>query len=316
MADKVSNNGSNGKLKELLGRKKARRLLFYILMMAFPVAQFMVFYVALNFRSILLAFQSVVNVEGTYRSSFSLTNFQTIFYEIFHYPQNAQFLKLLKNSLIAFGLEILVKIPLGVLFSYYIYKKRFLGNAFKVILFTTSIMNVLSLVIVFRSVADKAIPSIFGVEPLFLQLYPNRIFWSVAVFGLWISFGVNILMYVGAMNGIDPSIVEAARIDGTGYFSEFIFITIPMCYKTITVFVVVSVAGIFTNQMYLHHFFGWNASPEVQTFGYYLFKLAGQTNSETSYGYASAWGLLMTVVVVPITLVLRKLFDKYGPSED
>ena len=51
--------------KKRIWKGNRKDLLFYILMMAFPVAQFCIFYVGVNANSILLAFQKIDLAAGT-----------------------------------------------------------------------------------------------------------------------------------------------------------------------------------------------------------------------------------------------------------
>ena len=296
---------------------KIGKTLFYIVMMAFPVIHFLIFYVYVNLNSFFLGFKEYIIEQDQLTWSWSLMHFKTIFYEITQYPQNILFGYMLKNSLKAFFVEIIVVIPTSMVFSFYIYKKLPLANVFKVLLFVPSIISVLALSIVYNSIANNVVPYIFGCDKLLLQLYPERTFWALIVFGLLISYGVNILMYVSTMSGIDNSLVEAAKIDGAGMFKEFINITLPACYSTISVFIVMSIVNIFVNQINSHAFFGANLDESLYTFGYFL--LIGTLNAGTSitqYGYLSAWGLCFSVIAIPLTFGVRWLLNKVGPSED
>lgn len=46
--------------------------------------------------------------------------------------------------------------------------------------------------------------------------------------GLWV-IGGNMLMWLAALNNISPSVIEAAKIDGAGYFHRLLIIVIPLC---------------------------------------------------------------------------------------
>ena len=47
-------------------KKKQKDMIFYILMLAFPVTQFLIFYVGVNFNSILLAFRKYDVLKGEF----------------------------------------------------------------------------------------------------------------------------------------------------------------------------------------------------------------------------------------------------------
>ena len=46
--------------------------------------------------------------------------------------------------------------------------------------------------------------------------------------GIWV-IGGNMIMWLAALNNIPPSVIEAAKIDGAGYFHRLFVIVIPLC---------------------------------------------------------------------------------------
>ena len=121
-------------------------------------------------------------------------------------------------------------------------------------------------------------------------------------------------MYLGAMNNINPSITEAARLDGASFMRELWSITIPCVYPTLTTFVVVGITGIFTSDLGLYSFFATNAPGQAQTLGYYLFReTQNNTGNMARWPYISAIGLCFTAIVAPITVGLKRVLDKYDP---
>ena len=92
---------------------------------------------------------------------------------------------------------------------------------------------------------------------------------------------------------------------------------LPSIFPTISTFLITGVAGIFINQAGLFDFYGDGAQPISYTIGYYLFvKVVGGSGGTAEYPYAAAAGLAMTFVAAPLTLLVKYLLEKYGPSED
>ena len=193
-------------------------------------------------------------------------------------------------------------------------------------LYLPQVISVVVLGILFQYVVNEVYPYIaeeyFGKEDVMgLMLskssYKSK-FYSALIFTLWFSFGTNVLIYTGAMSGVDQSIVESAQLDGVTSLQEFYYIYVPMIFSTITTFIITGIAGIFNNQMSLHIFFA-NAG-DVEVFGYYFYRITA-LNLENSAGgkmmnlhELAALGLIATVILVPTTLLVRKLLNKYGPS--
>ncbi len=294
--------------------EKQKDLLFYCIMIACPVVQFAVFYIGVNFNSILLAFQNIDLLSGV--RTFTLENFTDAFQQI---TQSPALLSALKTSLISFVIIVGISTPLGLLFSYYIYKKQPGHGIFRVILFLPSILSAIVMVAIFQAFVERAVPSmansIFGITMQGLLENVDSRFTTLMFYNVWFGFGTNVLMYTNAMSNINPAVVESAHLDGAIGFREFIHISLPMIYPTIVTFVVVNVAGIFINQLNLFSFYGPAAPDEIRTYGYYLYKEVQTAASEAEYPILSAIGLLMTVVAVPLTLGIRRLMEKLGPSE-
>ena len=169
------------------------------------------------------------------------------------------------------------------------------------------------MVIIFRYFAERAVPELvrifFGKEIPGLLENSETIFGTLIFYNLFINFGGNVLLYTGAMAAIDESCVEAAKLDGAGYFREFFFITIPQIFPTIATFLVVGMAGIFVNEMNLYAFFGPDAETAVSTIGYMLFRdtLEGTVSN---YPYLSAIGLFLTVVSLPLVIGVKVGLDR------
>lgn len=292
-----------------INSEKVRTLIFYIIMLAFPVVQFCIFYIGVNFNSVLMSFQKYNVVEGVYEIDW-LVNIEKVVRELSTYTMT----NAMKNSAIAFFVSVVVGVPLTLIFSYYIYKKYLLSNLFKIVLFMPSIVSSIAMVIMYKYFVENAIPSLFGLSDGLLgnsqTAFPTVLFYSV-----YMGFGSGVLLYSGAMGGISDSIVEASQIDGVSPASEFIKITLPMIYPTIVTFLITAISAFFTNQINLFSFFGENAAVQNYTLGYWLYNET-QLASYGEYPFLAAMGLFMTLIVVPVTLICKKLLEKFGPRVD
>ena len=297
----------------LTKRKIDKKLIFYIVCFALPVIQFLIFYVGVNFQSILLAFQKYDGkTTSFYFDKQDLwVNFKKVFEEL---TETNTLLIALKNSLILWGATSIIGTVAAVFFSYYIYKQKGTGRFFRFILFIPSILPAILLAIVFKLFTGDVIPVLFD-APKVLEAAPNIRFTAVVFYTVWIGFGTQILLYTGTMEQISPAVIEAGQIDGVTPMKELWYIVIPEVIPTIGTFLVAGVAGAFMNQANLYNFYGQTASSDNYTLGYYMFSMV-QKNIELGYGeafypYASAVGLCCTLLAVPPTLLLRKFFARF-----
>lgn len=291
--------------------KRTKQLIFYICLVALPLIQFCIFYIYVNFSSIMLAFQEFDPDTNKYVFA-GLKNFEQIYLDWSNMP----ILKVaLKNSLILYGITLLCMI-VSTLFSYYIYKKRAFSGLFKVVLFLPNIISGLILALIFMYFTERAVPdfvSSFGKTISGLLSNSETSLVTIIIFNILMSFGTQTLLISGAMEGISDSITDASQIDGCTPIQEFIHVIVPMIWPTITTFLVVGVAGVFTNQMSLYAFYGENAEYANMTIGYYLYRetlFAGVDR----YPYLAALGLVLTAIVVPITYLMKWATNKFGPK--
>ena len=222
-----------------------------------------------------------------------------------------------KNSIIVWLCTSVLGTFLSILFSYYIYKKWAIAKTFKFFLFLPSVLPSILLVSVFKFFANEAIPGYVSelfnktVTPLFIgkeTLMPTLLFYNV-----WASFGAQILIYTGAMDQISPDVMEAGKVDGVSPVAEFFLIVIPIILPTISTFLVANIAMLFSNQANLYAFFGDSRYVDYGNFtiGYYLFDLVNKAgNGKTMYTYASALGIICTMIAFPLTIGVRKLLNR------
>ncbi len=296
--------------KKTQGFKQAKRAeyFFYWSLAILPFLQFIVFYVIVNLNSFKLAFQEYNSMTFEY-SWAGLKNFKNIFVD----PAIGS---AVEGSIKAYFLG-LINLPLSLFFSFYVYKKMFGAELFKVVLFLPSILSALVLGLLYHQIVDGVIPEVMAkhfdktISPLLST--PSTQFASAFAFGFFMGFGGHILMYTGAMARIPESVIEYARLEGVGPFREFFTITFPLIFPTVGTFFILGFAGFFTNQLNLYTFFGDGA--DVQTVGYYVYNLVYGSAKEGTYPQASAIGLFFTLIIAPLTMLFRYLINRFDPSE-
>ncbi|MBQ6922784.1 MAG: sugar ABC transporter permease [Clostridia bacterium] len=301
-------------------RKDKRKLLFYICGISLPVLQFVIFYLIINFNSILMAFQNYDIYNNNF--FFTLNNFSNVWKDVFNATGESLGVAFL-NSLKYFVVSIIFSTGFNILFSNYIYKKNIGHKFFQIILFLPKILSASVLSVVFMHLLNE------GAQSFMMNVFGTRIdgllsneltkFNYIMIFTIWSGFGTGVLMYTSTMSGISCEVVESAQLDGITPFRELIYITLPMIYPTFVTFMVVNFAAIFTNEMSLYLFYGYFGSQTVNnmTIGYYLFKearLAQSFNDMQQFTYLSTFGVMLSVIAVPLTFIFKWFLEKVGPS--
>ncbi len=295
----------NTKTKSNIMSRKYKRVIFYTLLMAIPSIQFAIFYFYVNFNSVILSFK-VYDMDMNVSFGF-LSNLEKAWEQI-TIAKGA-----IINSSYIYLCNLAVVTVLALFFSYYIAKKYLLSGFFRVMLFMPSIISHVTLVVIYKVIMYEylGIDSENKLAETFVILFYN----------IWIGFGTNVMMYTGSMSSIDPSIVESAQLDGVNFAQEFIHIYIPMIWPTFITFVITGLAGMFTSSMSLTAFYGENGGGSFDVFGYFLYRNIisadyRDLSNRISYSVLSLMGLMVTVVLVPVTLGVRKVMESFGPSTE
>lgn len=307
-------------MRKIKSKSNIGKKVFYWAMLVLPLLQFFIFYVCVNINSFVLAFQEF-SIEDRGYKFIGFDRFFGNFAEVFkNLGEQSYLAHAFWNSFVVLFVGILVGCSLALLFSYYICKKKLFSKFFKIVLFLPSIVSAITLVIIFKYFVESAVPELvlklFGAEIEGVLSNPDTEFAAILIFTLWTSFGIQVVIYSSSMSGVSESIIEAAKLDGITPMRELLQIYIPMIFPTISVFIVSSVAGVLVNQMNLFSFYGVNASNyDIWTIGYYIYR-GVSVGTKSEYPYYAAFGLVMTFISIPITLIVQKLLNKFGPSED
>lgn len=296
--------------------RRKRDYIFIILMLAYPVLQFLITWSFVNIRSILNAFQ-VQDVYGNI--SWGFDNFTTYFDTLFNSTKHASGVTwindtalVLLNSLAIGIVTVFISLPLSLLCSYFLHKKMPFANVFRAIFFLPNIIPVVALTFAFKISFDGNIGYLY--EFMRLLGFPSGFFakapyagFMVILYLIWAGLGYNVILISGAIGRIPKELFESAELDHAGYFKEFIHVVIPCIWPTVVTLIVIGMTNVLT--LYLQPLLLTNENTAaVYTISMSIFLDAAGDGS--AYGKASAFGLMMSLIWAPIILLTRKFLSK------
>jgi multiple sugar transport system permease protein len=128
----------------------------------------------------------------------------------------------------------------------------------------------------------------------------NGALYSIVGMTVWGWLGFDMIIYLAALQGIPPALVEAAEIDGARTWGMFRNITLPLLGPA-TLFLVVW-SSINALQLFDEVYFITKGGPGTATYVvvYYLFSLAFQQGVA---GYAAAIAYVLLIAILSLTLV-------------
>lgn len=286
---------------------KANKRIFIFLMMLIPILNFIIFWIGVNFSSILLAFKGLKNGAEYW----TLNNFKIIFDEFFVYTDSNMPL-FFKNTMIFFCIGAFIITPISLLLSFFLYKRIMGYKFFRVMFFLPSILSAVVVSSLYKYIlgASGPIVAIYkmmnGVDyaPAFLAESEYALK-CLIIYSLWTGIAGNFILYSGAMNRIPIEIIESGRLEGINSFTELTKIVIPMIWPTLSTTLIFTVVGIFTasgNILLLT-----DGVVSTYTLSYWIFD---QVKRFQSYYVPSALGLVFTLIGFPIVLITRHFLNK------
>ena len=296
--------------------KRTLDAIFIIVMLAYPVLQFLVTWIFVNFGAISMAFNGSEYYDDF---SFSLYNFQKIFDDLSSpIRDQAYFFDLNSATIVilnSFGyclITIFISLPLSLLFSYFLAKKMPLANVFRAIFFLPNVIPIVALTFAFRM---SYTPPYGYLSEFFAWLgvdsahYPTSQI-LVYVYCVWAGLGYNIILFSGAIGRIPKELFESAELDHAGYFKEFFHVVIPCIWPTIVTLVVVGMTNVLT--LYMHPYLLTNYdTSSTYTIALSIFQVAGNDGAmPTQLHQATAYGLFFSVIWAPIILLVRHFMSK------
>ena len=139
-----------------------------------------------------------------------------------------------------------------------------------------------------------------GEESAFRHLYV----WS----GVWQEMGWNCIIYIAALSGVDPSLHEAATVDGASRMQRIIHINLPVIKPTIIIMLIMSVGNIASvgyEKVYLLQTDLNVAVSEVISTYVYKRGIVSQ-----NYSFSAAVGLFNNVINVTMLLIANTISRK------
>lgn len=127
---------------------------------------------------------------------------------------------------------------------------------------------------------------------------------AVGVIGAWVQVGLCLLLLLAGMTKIDPSLYEAARIDGAGPIREFFSITLPSLRQEIAVCVTITVISALASFDIIY--ISTQGGPANSTLvpGLQIYYMAF---FERDIGTASALAVVLMLLVLAVVLPLQRI---------
>lgn len=281
--------------RETARSKRHEKMVPYLFIAPFLIS-FAVFFVFPAGYSLVLSF---FKYKGYGKATFvGLNNYHSLL----HY---SAFWKAIGNTLFYFLVHLLPVMGFAFLFAVLLQSER-IGksrNVFKPILFLPQVVPVMASVLTFRvifSTYTGAINQVFGLTVSWLD-DPNIMRWTVVAYSVWRSTGWFMIIYLAGLTTINPSLYEAAILDGATSAQRIFYITIPMM-RSIFLFAFIMDA-ISSFKVYTEVNVLLAGVGNAPTHAAPIMNLVTTNMKNGNFGMSSAAGWLLFLMILVISLV-------------
>lgn len=286
-----------------------------IYLMALPALLWYVVFKYIPLLGSVIAFQDYSIFRGISGSKFvGLANFK----KLFAYPD---FYNILQNTILIGVYDIVLSFPMPIILALALnevrskkYKKCiqtivYLPHFLSWVVVGSIFINVL---LSPESGLVNKLLEFLGFESVFFMASSKLSRPIVILSGIWRDMGYSAIVYIAAITSIDPSLYEAAKIDGAGKFSQIRYITLPGITPIIVTMLLLKVGHFmdFGFERVWIFLSGINQA-RIEIFDTFIYRIGLQG---AQFAFSTAIGLFKAVVgfilLIGSNSISKKLTDK------
>lgn len=221
------------------------------------------------------------------------------------------FLKAIYNTLfyVVIGVPLVILCSLGIALLINLGTSR-IFKAFRVVYYLPSVTNIVAVAVVWSYLYNPSLGlfnymlNAVGLPDVPWLTEPTVAKLSLILLALWKAIGLNMIIFIAALQGIPKSYYEAAQLDGASLWQQVTRITIPMLRFAIFFVSVTTMIGWL--QFFEEPFVMTQGGPLDGTLSIALF-IYQNGFQFNNFGYAAAGSFVLFVCIIAITLVQLKL---------
>jgi multiple sugar transport system permease protein len=237
-------------------------------------------------------------------SPYSFFDFKFSFIGFANYTKafhNSDFMRSLLNACIN-ALGVPIGITLSIVLSNLLLRHPKGSMFLRTLYFLPTICGAIVITFIWQWIFTL-IPNLFyikyGTSP-FNMLTGNNFMISMVIMGVWSGFGTSVLLIYASMKGIDPSLYEAAMIDGANAGQQLIHVTLPSISPILFYIFLTGLAGTFQDfarfQVMGSNKPSWYSIMPV-------WEIYKQSYSGGNIAYASALGIVLGIIIMGFSAV-------------
>lgn len=298
-------SGKRSEIGRAANRSFRRHWQLYLLVIP-PVLYFIIFKY-LPMANAVLAFKNYNVVKGIWGSPWVGTQYFEMFF------RNPAFVTLIKNTLYISFYQLIVGFPIPILLALALnevksarFKKTVQMVTYAPYFISTVVMvSIIMLFLSPRLGIVNTITGALGFEAINYLGEPGMFRTVYVLSDVWQTMGYSAVIYLAALAGVDPSLYEAAKVDGANRFQKILNVDLPGILPAAVIILILSVGSImalgFEKMYLLQNPLNLSTSEIIST---YVYKI-GLLNA--NYSFATAVGLFNSLINLVLLLVVNAI---------
>jgi raffinose/stachyose/melibiose transport system permease protein len=226
------------------------------------------------------------------------------------------FLHGLRNNLLIVGVSVFGQIPIGFTLAYILYRGMVKGDAF----FTAMIFLPITIAAVVVAILWQQIFSPVGLYTAFMRILKDDPRYVLAVFEnktyaivpilfviLWMYTGIYLVIFLANLQKIDPSIIEAAIIDGASEGQILGRVILPSMLTVVFTTIIFAITGSLISFDLIYAMTTGGPAHYTEVIAIYLYN---HTFRFYKYGFGSAVSMIIVVLSLGLISLLRVIFRR------
>ena len=146
----------------------------------------------------------------------------------------------------------------------------------------------------YDGVINNVLESLFGMEPIAF-LVSNKYFRTIVIGSdVWKGMGYNTVLLLAAITNVDPTLHEAAQVDGATDFQTFWRIKWPQIMPTTLYILIITTINSFQCFALIDLLTSGGPNDSTLTLMYYIYHNAVKLNN---FGYGCALGIILAIII-------------------
>jgi putative aldouronate transport system permease protein len=154
---------------------------------------------------------------------------------------------------------------------------------------------------------------IFGIEPV---SYMREASWFRTLFissDIWQNVGWSSIIFLAAMSNIDPTLYEAAKMDGANRWKQILHITIPGIMPTVIILLILAIGKFMTvGDEKILLMYNPTTYETADTIGTYVYR---KGILESNFSFSAAVGLFKSIIAFTLLVIANSIAKKVSDTK-